>query len=167
MYDRLWMNEDLNMIIVKSKQEELIYLILQFLDEEKFMLTRHKLEQETKMFFNLNHFGKLIIDGECIPRARMQNQTSAPQALKHQNQHAEPMKEVVQTGVKVGYERAVHLGEEENFDAIQVKREKVKEEVEKVMGDDEEESKRIRERARQYAEGSGDMFARIRYVWQK
>ncbi|XP_028779245.1 topless-related protein 4 [Neltuma alba] len=47
-----------------SIKEELIYLILQFLDEEKFMLTRHKLEQETKMFFNLNHFGKLIIDGE-------------------------------------------------------------------------------------------------------
>ncbi|KAI9082320.1 hypothetical protein K1719_035743 [Acacia pycnantha] len=46
----------------------------------------------------------------------------------------------------------VHLREEESFDAIQVKREKVKEEVEKVMGEDEEESKRIRERARQDAE---------------
>ncbi|KAI9085634.1 hypothetical protein K1719_032477 [Acacia pycnantha] len=60
--------------------------------------------------------------------------------------------QVVQTGVRVGCERVVHLGEEENFNAIQVKREKVKEEVEKVMGEDEEGSKRIRERARQYAE---------------
>ncbi|KAI9081806.1 hypothetical protein K1719_036068 [Acacia pycnantha] len=40
---------------------------------------------------------------------------------------------VVQTSARVGCERAVHLGEEENFEAIQVKREKVKEEVEKVI----------------------------------
>ncbi|KAI9122072.1 hypothetical protein K1719_006761 [Acacia pycnantha] len=60
--------------------------------------------------------------------------------------------QVAQTGVRVGCERAVHLGEEEEFDAIQVKREKVEEEVEKVMGEDEEEGKRIRERAGQYAE---------------
>ncbi|KAI9084448.1 hypothetical protein K1719_033638 [Acacia pycnantha] len=56
--------------------------------------------------------------------------------------------QVVQTGVRVGCERVVRLEEEENFDAIQVKREKVKEEVEKVMGEDEEESKIIRERAK-------------------
>ncbi|KAI9082333.1 hypothetical protein K1719_035756 [Acacia pycnantha] len=60
--------------------------------------------------------------------------------------------QVLQIGVRVGCEHVVHLREEESFDAIQVKREKVKEEVEKVMGEDEEESKRIRERARQYAE---------------
>ncbi|XP_028790001.1 UDP-glycosyltransferase 73C4-like [Neltuma alba] len=59
--------------------------------------------------------------------------------------------QVVQTGVTVGRERVVHLGEEEKFDAIQVNGEKVKEAVEKVMGEDEE-GKKIRERARQYAE---------------
>ncbi|KAI9077110.1 hypothetical protein K1719_040932 [Acacia pycnantha] len=61
--------------------------------------------------------------------------------------------QVVETGMRVGCERAVHLGEEENFDAIQVKREKVKEEVQKVMGEDEEESNRSNKRkSRQYVE---------------
>ncbi|XP_054800979.1 UDP-glycosyltransferase 73C3-like [Prosopis cineraria] len=59
--------------------------------------------------------------------------------------------QVVQTGVRVGCERVVHLGEEEDFGAVQVRREQVKEAVEKALGEDED-SRRIRERARLLAE---------------
>lgn len=59
--------------------------------------------------------------------------------------------QVVKTGVSVGCERVVHLGDEEMFSEIQVRRGQVKEAVEKVMGEDEE-GKRIRERAKEYAE---------------
>lgn len=47
-----------------SIKEELIYLILQFLGEEKFKQTCYKLEQESKMFFNMNYFGEFVINGE-------------------------------------------------------------------------------------------------------
>ncbi|XP_028782164.1 UDP-glycosyltransferase 73C4-like [Neltuma alba] len=59
--------------------------------------------------------------------------------------------EVLQTGVKVGAESTMNFGEEENY-GVKVKREKVKEAIEKVMGEEDEESERIRERARNYAE---------------
>ncbi|XVF63282.1 hypothetical protein PTKIN_Ptkin09bG0075400 [Pterospermum kingtungense] len=49
---------------ITSFKEELIFLILQFLDEEKFYETVHKLEQESKVFFNVNYFGQLVINGE-------------------------------------------------------------------------------------------------------
>ncbi|KAJ0090216.1 hypothetical protein Patl1_12472 [Pistacia atlantica] len=47
-----------------SLQEELVYLILQFLDEEGFEETLHKLEQETKIFFNINYFREYMISAE-------------------------------------------------------------------------------------------------------
>ncbi|KAL5853214.1 hypothetical protein ACOSQ3_008332 [Xanthoceras sorbifolium] len=48
----------------RSLKEELIYLILQFLDEEALKETLHKLEVETKVFFNLNYFGECMINGK-------------------------------------------------------------------------------------------------------
>lgn len=50
--------------ITRTVKEELIYLILQFLDEEKFKETLHELEQETKIFFDMNYFGEFVINGE-------------------------------------------------------------------------------------------------------
>ncbi|XP_028782155.1 UDP-glycosyltransferase 73C4-like [Neltuma alba] len=58
--------------------------------------------------------------------------------------------QLLETGVKVGAETAINFGEEDKY-GVQVKREKVKEAIEKVM-DEDEESERIRERARNYAE---------------
>ncbi|KAG6537079.1 hypothetical protein ZIOFF_002160 [Zingiber officinale] len=43
---------------------ELIFLILQFLDEEKFKDAVHKLEQESGFYFNMKHFEDLIQEGE-------------------------------------------------------------------------------------------------------
>ncbi|KAK0571743.1 hypothetical protein LWI29_020851 [Acer saccharum] len=48
----------------RSRKEELIYLILQFLDEEEFKETLHKLEVETKVFFNMNYFEEYMINGQ-------------------------------------------------------------------------------------------------------
>ncbi|KAJ4720426.1 Topless-related protein 4 [Melia azedarach] len=48
----------------RSIKEELIYLILQFLDEEEFKETLHRLEQESKVFFNMNYFGEHVANGE-------------------------------------------------------------------------------------------------------
>ncbi|GMP84200.1 hypothetical protein CsSME_00037817 [Camellia sinensis var. sinensis] len=39
-----------------SLSRELVFLILQFLDEEKFKETVHKLEQESGFFFNMKYF---------------------------------------------------------------------------------------------------------------
>ncbi|XP_028782154.1 UDP-glycosyltransferase 73C3-like [Neltuma alba] len=60
--------------------------------------------------------------------------------------------EVLQTGVKVGAEKHMHIWGEDKDGEVQVKKEKVKEAIEKVMSEDDEESKRIRERAKEYAE---------------
>lgn len=59
--------------------------------------------------------------------------------------------QVVETGVSVGAETAVHLGEEDKSSRVQVKRGNVKDAIEKVMGEGEENEK-IRERARIYAD---------------
>ncbi|XVF29992.1 hypothetical protein REPUB_Repub16aG0019200 [Reevesia pubescens] len=49
---------------MSSFKEELIYLILQFLDEEKLYETVHELEQESKVFFSIDYFGQFVINGE-------------------------------------------------------------------------------------------------------
>ncbi|XP_057438228.1 UDP-glycosyltransferase 73C2-like [Lotus japonicus] len=59
--------------------------------------------------------------------------------------------QVVETGVSLGAEAVVHLGEEEGKSYVQVKRESVRDSIEKVMGEGEEKEK-MRERARRYAE---------------
>lgn len=47
-----------------SLSRELVFLILQFLDEEKFRGTLHRLEQESGFHFNLQHFEDLILQGK-------------------------------------------------------------------------------------------------------
>ncbi|KAL8158733.1 hypothetical protein V2J09_000270, partial [Rumex salicifolius] len=47
-----------------SLSRELVFLILQFLDEEKFKETVHKLEQESGFFFNMRHFEDLVTNGD-------------------------------------------------------------------------------------------------------
>ncbi|GMI95157.1 WUS-interacting protein 2, TOPLESS-RELATED 4 [Hibiscus trionum] len=49
---------------MSSLSRELVFLILQFLDEEKFKDTVHKLEQESGFFFNLRHFEDMVTNGE-------------------------------------------------------------------------------------------------------
>ncbi|XP_019183891.1 PREDICTED: topless-related protein 4-like isoform X1 [Ipomoea nil] len=49
---------------MSSLSRELVFLILQFLDEEKFKDTVHRLEQESGFFFNMQHFGELVTNGE-------------------------------------------------------------------------------------------------------
>lgn len=44
--------------------KELVFLILQFLDEEKYNDTLHQLEKESGLFFNLGYFTKTVMDGE-------------------------------------------------------------------------------------------------------
>lgn len=46
-----------------SLSRDLILLILQFLDEEKFKGTLHKFEQECGLFFNLEYFEELVLGG--------------------------------------------------------------------------------------------------------
>ncbi|XP_062163072.1 topless-related protein 1-like isoform X2 [Alnus glutinosa] len=46
-----------------SLSRDLIFLILQFLDEERFKDTLHKLEQESGFFFNLKYFEELVLSG--------------------------------------------------------------------------------------------------------
>ncbi|PKI48466.1 protein TOPLESS-like isoform X2 [Punica granatum] len=46
-----------------SLSRELVFLILQFLDEEKFRDTVHKLEQESGFFFNMKHFEDEVQNG--------------------------------------------------------------------------------------------------------
>eukprot|EP00250_Pteridium_aquilinum_P001788 c12001_g1_i1 orf=142-3522(+) len=49
---------------MSSLSKELYYLILQFLDEEKFKETVHKLEQESGTFFNMKYFEEQAQAGE-------------------------------------------------------------------------------------------------------
>ncbi|CAL5375594.1 unnamed protein product [Camellia sinensis] len=46
-----------------SLSRELVFLILQFLDEEKFKETVHKLEQESGFFFNMKYFEDEVHNG--------------------------------------------------------------------------------------------------------
>ncbi|KAF5749629.1 topless-related protein 4 isoform X4 [Tripterygium wilfordii] len=47
-----------------SLSRELVFLILQFLDEEKFKETVHMLEQDSGFFFNIGYFEDLVKNGE-------------------------------------------------------------------------------------------------------
>ncbi|XP_019088639.1 PREDICTED: topless-related protein 2 [Camelina sativa] len=49
---------------MSSLSRELVFLILQFLDEEKFKESVHKLEQESGYFFNLKYFEEKAMLGE-------------------------------------------------------------------------------------------------------
>ncbi|MQM06666.1 hypothetical protein Taro_039491 [Colocasia esculenta] len=49
---------------MSSLSRELVFLILQFLDEEKFKETVHRLEQESGFLFNMKHFEDLVQAGE-------------------------------------------------------------------------------------------------------
>ncbi|KAG1354187.1 protein TOPLESS-RELATED PROTEIN 2 [Cocos nucifera] len=49
---------------MSSLSRELVFLILQFLDEEKFRETVHKLEQESGFFINMKHFEDQVLAGE-------------------------------------------------------------------------------------------------------
>jgi UDP-glucosyl transferase 73C len=60
--------------------------------------------------------------------------------------------QLIESGVKVGAEVSVQLGDEDKFgDGVQVNRENFKEAIEKVMGDGEGKNER-RERAMKYAD---------------
>ncbi|KAF8400581.1 hypothetical protein HHK36_013880 [Tetracentron sinense] len=48
---------------MSSLSRELVFLILQFLDEEKFRETVHKLEQESGFFFNVKYFEDEVHNG--------------------------------------------------------------------------------------------------------
>ncbi|WOL18286.1 protein TPR2-like [Canna indica] len=49
---------------MSSLSRELVFLILQFLEEEKFKEAVHKLEQDSGFYFNMKHFEDLIQAGE-------------------------------------------------------------------------------------------------------
>ncbi|KAL9665557.1 hypothetical protein QQ045_020978 [Rhodiola kirilowii] len=49
---------------MSSLSRELVFLMLQFLDEEKFKETVHKLEQESGFFFNMKYFEECVTNGE-------------------------------------------------------------------------------------------------------
>ncbi|XP_064945336.1 protein TPR1 isoform X3 [Musa acuminata AAA Group] len=49
---------------MSSLSRELVFLILQFLDEEKFKESVHKLEQEAGFFFNMKYFEEKVQAGE-------------------------------------------------------------------------------------------------------
>ncbi|XP_027066382.2 topless-related protein 4 isoform X1 [Coffea arabica] len=49
---------------MSSLSRELVFLILQFLDEEKFKDTVHRLEQESGFFFNMRHFEEMVTNGD-------------------------------------------------------------------------------------------------------
>ncbi|KAJ4850013.1 RNA polymerase II associated Paf1 complex subunit Tpr1 [Turnera subulata] len=49
--------------MTSSLSRDLIFLILQFLDEEKFKDTVHRLEQESGLFFNIKYFEELVTSG--------------------------------------------------------------------------------------------------------
>ncbi|KAF6138778.1 hypothetical protein GIB67_040910 [Kingdonia uniflora] len=49
---------------MSSLSRELVFLILQFLDEEKFKETVHKLEQESGFYFNMKYFEDQVQAGE-------------------------------------------------------------------------------------------------------
>lgn len=47
-----------------SLSRDLVFLIMQFLDEEKFKETVHKLEQESGLFFSIRYFDELVLTGK-------------------------------------------------------------------------------------------------------
>ncbi|CAM8914573.1 unnamed protein product [Rhodiola kirilowii] len=47
-----------------SLSRELVFLILQFLDEEKYKETVHRLEQESGFYFNMRYFEEIVTNGE-------------------------------------------------------------------------------------------------------
>ncbi|KAF3975549.1 hypothetical protein CMV_001210 [Castanea mollissima] len=47
-----------------SLNREAVFLILQFLDEEKFKDTVHKLEKESGFYFNMRYFEECVTNGE-------------------------------------------------------------------------------------------------------
>ncbi|KAK2448610.1 topless-related protein [Trifolium repens] len=47
-----------------SLNQEMMVLVLQFLNEENLKETLHKMEQETGIFFNLKYFEKKVLDGD-------------------------------------------------------------------------------------------------------
>ncbi|PNX86178.1 topless-related protein 2-like [Trifolium pratense] len=47
-----------------SLNQEMMVLVLQFLDEENLRETLHKMEQETGIYFNLKYFEKQVLAGE-------------------------------------------------------------------------------------------------------
>ncbi|KAL3840982.1 hypothetical protein ACJIZ3_025573 [Penstemon smallii] len=49
---------------MSSLSRELVFLILQFLDEEKFKETVHKLEKESGFYFNMRYFEDAVTNGE-------------------------------------------------------------------------------------------------------
>ncbi|XP_057459402.1 topless-related protein 4-like isoform X2 [Actinidia eriantha] len=49
---------------MSSLSRELVFLILQFLDEEKFRETVHRLEKESGFFFNMRYFEDAVTNGE-------------------------------------------------------------------------------------------------------
>lgn len=49
---------------MSSLSRELVFLILQFLDEEKFKETVHRLEKESGFFFNMRYFEDAVGNGE-------------------------------------------------------------------------------------------------------
>ncbi|XP_020598905.1 protein TPR2-like isoform X2 [Phalaenopsis equestris] len=49
---------------MSSLNREIVFLLLQFLDEEKFKETVHKLEQESGFYFNMKHFEDQVLAGE-------------------------------------------------------------------------------------------------------
>ncbi|XP_076957021.1 topless-related protein 4-like isoform X2 [Bidens hawaiensis] len=49
---------------MSSLSRELVFLILQFLDEEKFKETVHRLEQGSGFFFNVRYFEEMVTNGE-------------------------------------------------------------------------------------------------------
>ncbi|XVF24780.1 hypothetical protein REPUB_Repub13aG0157100 [Reevesia pubescens] len=49
---------------MSSLSRELVFLILQFLDEEKFKETVHKLEKESGFLFNMRYFEDCVTNGE-------------------------------------------------------------------------------------------------------
>ncbi|KAI3781936.1 hypothetical protein L2E82_11964 [Cichorium intybus] len=50
--------------VMSSLSRELVFLILQFLDEEKFKESVHRLEHESGFFFNMRYFEELVTNGE-------------------------------------------------------------------------------------------------------
>lgn len=49
---------------MSSLNREAVFLILQFLDEEKFKDTVHKLEKESGLYFNMRYFEECVTNGE-------------------------------------------------------------------------------------------------------
>ncbi|KAI7728572.1 hypothetical protein M8C21_001090 [Ambrosia artemisiifolia] len=49
---------------MSSLSRELVFLILQFLDEEKFKDSVHRLEQESGFYFNVRYFDEMVTNGE-------------------------------------------------------------------------------------------------------